>query len=160
MAENKGFKAGLENLLAEAWREDTPIQHTEGEETSSKPTLSEKRLAVRNFTESFDALFEEAMEETIAEKVQAIKSGGEKTTTKRRKKSFDLGLDRLIRSTIETSTVEIEESVGQKRVVFVFDEQKLDKLKTIARLEKTYLKDILNELVTEFIQEYESKKKI
>ncbi len=161
MAENKGFKAGLENLLAEAWQEDTPMKQTEEEETSSNhPTLPEKRLAVKNFTESFDALFKEAMEETISEKVKTIKSGGESPVTKRRKKSFDLGLDRLIRNTIETSTVEIEETVGHKRVIFVFDEQKLEKLKRIARLEKTYLKDILNELVSEFIQEYERKKKI
>ncbi|NJK84213.1 MAG: hypothetical protein HC912_10875 [Saprospiraceae bacterium] len=77
MAENKGFKAGLENLLAEAWQEDTPMQQMRQDDPMAETTPN-KRLAVKNFTESFDALFEEAMEETISEKVHEIKSGGEK----------------------------------------------------------------------------------
>jgi dTDP-4-dehydrorhamnose reductase len=40
----------------------------------------------------------------------------------------------------------------------VFDESKLNKLKSIARMERSYLKDIIDEIVEEFIKEYEVQK--
>jgi hypothetical protein len=45
-----------------------------------------------------------------------------------------------------------------RRLTLVFDENKLNKLKSIARMERSYLKDIIDEIVESFIHEYEVKK--
>jgi hypothetical protein len=65
------------------------------------------------------------------------------------------GLDALLRSTIEPSKMKLQNK-PVRRLTLAFDENKLDKLKYIARLERTYLKDIIDEIVEEFIEEYES----
>ena len=50
------------------------------------------------------------------------------------------------------------ETKGTKRITLTFDPDKLEKLKTIARRERTYLRDIIDEIVAEYLDEYESKK--
>ena len=40
-------------------------------------------------------------------------------------------------------------------LIAVFDKQKLARLKRIAKIEKAYLKDIIGDLVSEFIDSYE-----
>ncbi|MCB0644189.1 MAG: hypothetical protein KDC44_21245, partial [Phaeodactylibacter sp.] len=67
------------------------------------------------------------------------------------------GLDVLIRRTIETTELEVNYQ-SKKRITFVFDREKLDKLKQIARKEKSYLKDLVDELISEYIDSYESHK--
>ena len=44
-----------------------------------------------------------------------------------------------------------------RRLVVTFKEEQLHKLKAIARKEKTYLKEIINEIVEDFIKEYEGE---
>ncbi|NJL74276.1 MAG: hypothetical protein HC892_03750 [Saprospiraceae bacterium] len=67
------------------------------------------------------------------------------------------GLDNLIRSTVESSRIEIHEA-NVRRVTFCFEEDKIEKLKTIARLEKTYLKNVIHDIVTEYIAQYEQER--
>jgi hypothetical protein len=63
------------------------------------------------------------------------------------------GLDALIRETVESSSVEVTPS-NTKRVTFVFDEEKINKLKQIARLKKAYVKDIVDEIISEYLKEH------
>ena len=65
------------------------------------------------------------------------------------------GLDALIRSTIEPKPVEPPVEKNTKRVTLVFDKEKLSKLKSIARAKRTYIKDIIDDMVSEFIVQYE-----
>lgn len=156
MTEDKGFKAGLESLLQEAWKDDGFQEKNiflPEIKTETKKVIK-KGKSRKNFTNSFSSLFEEAFEETIDEKIQEIKQG-KPVASKRRTKKLDTGIDQLIKSTIETSQVEVKEIRHHKRVTFLFDEKKLEKLKQIAKLEKLYLKDILNDIVSDFIKEYE-----
>jgi hypothetical protein len=51
-----------------------------------------------------------------------------------------------------------DRSLNTKRLTVTFDKKKLEKLKKIARLEKSYLKDILGEIVAEYIKKYELSK--
>lgn len=69
------------------------------------------------------------------------------------------GIDSLIRQTVDIGAIEQDEQ-GKKRISFSVDRTKLDKLKTIARLEKAYLKDVLSKLIDEHIQNYISQKGI
>lgn len=69
------------------------------------------------------------------------------------------GLDALIRQTVESSMMEVEPApaLSKKRVTFVFDKQKLSRLKRIAKIERAYLKDIIGDLISEFIDDYEER---
>ncbi|MFM9952228.1 MAG: hypothetical protein ACKV1O_30130, partial [Saprospiraceae bacterium] len=67
------------------------------------------------------------------------------------------GLDALIRSTIEPETMNIQE-YPTRRIVLTFDEEKIEKLQKIANVKKTVLKDMISEIVSNFIRTYEKKK--
>jgi hypothetical protein len=67
------------------------------------------------------------------------------------------GLDALIRSTVEPQKVEFRGN-AIKQLTLTFDEEKIQKLKKIARTEKKYLRKVINDIVEEYIKEYEEKK--
>lgn len=65
------------------------------------------------------------------------------------------GLDALIRRTIEKGKIEVNSPPrGQRRVTFVVDEELLEKLRSIARMEKKYLRELVDDAVRDFIQTY------
>src|SRR5690606_5056990 len=117
---------------------------------------AKKRPASKDFASELNSLFEETLQETIHEKAKQIKRNAAQATKRRTRKPLS-GLDLLIRRTVETSESEVE-SMPPRRVTLVFEPDKLEKLKTIARLEKSYLKDIVSGLVEEYIESYERKR--
>lgn len=119
-----------------------------------------KKAGGKDFTDSLQSFlsetFEESFERQMAE-VEKQKTSAQPTRQPRRRRS---SLDMLIRSTVEPSTVEIEEGDQPKRrrITLTFEQQKLEKLKNIAKVEKAMLKDIINELVGDYIRKYEMGK--
>ncbi|MEY3052065.1 MAG: hypothetical protein RLY31_1850 [Bacteroidota bacterium] len=111
---------------------------------------------------------QETFEERMQQKGQSAKPGDTKgmppakspqvfhQQTHRRRPGG--GLDVLIRRTVEMGAVE-EDASGTKRLTVSFDKEKLNKLKIIARLEKAYLKDILGEIIDEYISRYEEQQR-
>ncbi|MAT54198.1 MAG: hypothetical protein CMN32_06925 [Saprospirales bacterium] len=174
----KKFKQGLESVFA-----PDPVHEQEGRGTDfltnpfdpekskdqARPAKPRRSSSRKDFTTDLDSLLQEALQETFEEQVEVRKkqkkAGSKpeikafhKQTTKKRPLT---GLDRLIRRTIESSDMDIAEekpNSGKKRLVVTFEKEKVDKLKKIARMEKAYLKEILGDLVANFIKEYESKK--
>jgi uncharacterized protein involved in propanediol utilization len=148
----KNFKSGLGDLF------DSAMEGTSKAETKKKTQNKIKKVASKKTTKSFmsnlDNLLQEAIEEGVQEQVERIKTK-KKTVSKRKKPMF--GLDALIRETVETSKVEVSVPQSTKRVTFVFDEAKIDKLKKLARLKKAYVKDIVNEIISEYLEEQEVK---
>ncbi len=136
-----------DTFLAEAKRDDQP----EARKSSARKT----------FTTDLDSLLEEALQESFREQTQPSADGKAKVfhqqTHRRRPLS---GLDMFIRRTVEAGAIEIDndETTGIKRLTVNFDREKLEKLKKIARMEKAYLKDILGDIVGEYIRRYETKK--
>ncbi len=68
------------------------------------------------------------------------------------------GLDALIRQTIDIQDLEKEEQRGIRRLTVAVDREKLEKLTAIARMENAYLKDLLLELIDDYISEYADQK--
>ncbi len=150
-----------------AFQDDNPLlatkekERNKAEKKRKKGKAGKKKSSSKTFTADLDALFEEAMRETIEEKQEEQRAVKASKTQKRSSRKKQLrrpvsGLDALIRRTIETSTMEFGESI-KKRVTFVFDKHKLDRLKKIAKVEKSYLKDIIGDVVSEFIDKYEKE---
>ena len=73
---------------------------------------------------------------------------------KRIKKVPLTGINALIRRTLDYDG-NANYGTSAKRVTFMCDKEKIVRLKKIAKIEKTYLKDILNELIDKYINGFE-----
>jgi len=159
----KKFKDGLESLFGESnkgtLQEDSPLLEetsvvTQPEETQPKVRRLKSKRSSKNFTSDLDSLFQEALEESLEEAANKIVTDKTKVSPARKpKREAVFGLDALIRRTVESS-IDVEAN-NKKRVTFVFDKSKLMKLKKIAKVERSYLKDIIGQVMSDFIEEYE-----
>ncbi len=169
----KKFTTGLDslfgNLSEKAFQEESPFLDVEEEtpkkrarkeeaDRSSKGASAATAVAKRsnkNFTSDLESLFEQAMSETIEEKLEeANQKEVVKRKAQKRRRPLS-GLDALIRRTDGMDFVEVNVP-NKKRVTFVFDKKKLEQLKGIAKSKKLYLKDIIGDVMTSFIEKYEN----
>lgn len=162
----KKFTETLDSLFGESSKDSLSLDSPLLAETDSKRSGKSRQKSKANlsssgksFTDHLDYLFEEALIETRQEDFQPKSPKGTKPSgpSKRRTKKPVSGLDSLIRQTIETTELEVNYEI-KKRVTLIFDKQKLEKLKEIAKREQAYLKDLVNDLVEQYIDSYESKK--
>ncbi len=130
------------------------------DETRERKTTSHRK----NFTTDLDSLLEEALQEVFDDHSSGNESGDGNNKVKtfhqqtHRRRPYS-GLDLLIRRTVESSPMEVvTDSTNTKRLTVTFERKKLEKLKKIARMEKAYLKDILSDIVADFIKNYEQSK--
>ena len=164
----KRFTDGLESIFGDVHEETFDrgllVEKSKSDnQSTTSPAVKKRSSSRKNFTTDLDSLFDGTLSDTIDEK---LKEKSSKKHLKSKSKSIEhierikkplSGLDALIRQTIETGSLHYE-SDAKRRISFTCEKAKLDKLKRIARLEKSYLKDILGDIVASFIQEYESKK--
>ena len=158
----KRFSEGLDDLFSDAhsghgnlFEADTAVAHG-----------ADRKSAHKNFMADLDSLLQEALEESL----ERYESNQPDTTTPSGKtkatganmgyRSAVTGLDALIRQTIDVQEIASDEASGKKRLTVAVDRTKLEKLKTIARLENSYMKDLLVQLIDEYINEYTQQKGI
>lgn len=163
----KNFIDGLDSIFGDGNDSEELNIVTKESKASSKTPRRKRKASSKDFTADLDSLLQEALQESVAQHAKKKKKNlpvaksNRKTQRGRIKRTLS-GLDALIRQTVTSSEMEIEQSGSslpkKKRVTFSFDREKVDKLKSIARLEKSYIKDIVNEIVSEYIEEYEKEK--
>lgn len=134
-------------------------------------TVERRAGSTKNFLSDLDSLLNDALQESINDfnrgggqaAMRAANFDSSKSKSTAGSPASDArpggmaGIDALIRQTIDVNTMDLDEA-GKKRITFSVDRTKLDKLKTIARLEKSYLKDVLANLIDGYIQEYAKQK--
>ena len=161
----KRFTEGLESLFGEAaedtLQESSPLLSRTGKQKKTGEE-SGKRSSGKDFSSDLQAFLENAFEESVEEQLEQRKQkrtpiSGSAQVKKRHRKPLS-GLDALIRSTVEPDSFHLDQK-STKRITLTFDPDKLEKLKAIARRERTYLRDIIDEIVAEYLNEYEAKKK-
>jgi len=120
----------------------------------------------KSFTADLESLFQTVVKESVAEEKKKAarkeqralgRPQSDPSTTEKNRRPMG-GLDALIRQTVAPNKEEIKRAAvpkEKKRVTFVFDKKKLLKLKTIAKLEKAYLKDIIGGLISEYLDDYD-----
>lgn len=159
----KRFTDGLESLLSspeEAGLQSHSLLSAESNKAKSSASSSaaspegSKKAQGKRFTDDLQAFLLEAFEESFERQTQQIPAESE--IKKRSNKPME-GLDALIRSTVEPKMQFDQHNL--RRLTVQFDERKLEKLKTIARLEKTLLRDIIDGIVEEYIARWEQEKK-
>ena len=105
------------------------------------------------FSEALEAFFREELAEKVIERAEEDRKG-----KKRGISSPKRGVDSLIQGTLfEEDQLELGRTDKGERVTLVFDTRQVKKLQSIARMEKTYLRNIVSEVVGEFIRSYESE---
>lgn len=157
----KKFSAGLDDLFK---NDDSGGHHAELYSVTSPPQPpTERRPAGKNFMAGLDALLQEALEESL-DKLENNQPSEATPPTKSKSRNSGSGmyggLDALIRQTIDVQALETDEQTGIKRLTVAVEKAKLEKFKTIARLENSYMKDLLVGLIDEYIAEYTKDKGI
>ena len=128
---------------------------------ASVSSVVTRKTTSKNFTSDLDSLFNDAFSEAVEERVEKMRrSAGiddpfDEPKMRLHKQPLS-GLDALIRSTIDTSLAGLDHA-AIKRLTIMVESQKIDKLKSIAKLERSFVKDIVNGMLTEFINDYEKR---
>lgn len=158
----KRFSAGLDDLFSDQY---ATAMSAEGGVESAAPANTERRSSHKNFASDLDSLLQEALEESL-EKYESNQPDSVTASAKSRSQQSSgsrgifSGLDALIRGTIDVQEVVADENTGKKRLTVAVDREKLEKLKTIARLENAYLKDLIVGVIDGYIEKYTHQKGI
>ena len=168
----KKFTDGLESLFGMAHEDDlqesSPLLVDTREEVKVDKQVKKKsrtkKKSGKSFTSDLDSLFTAAITDALEKKTKKpeeenkeVASTSKPSALKRARRKTLTGIDALIRQTIAGSRVDYDEGTAKKRVTFIYDKNKLARLKAIAKVEKSYLKDIIGKVVSEFIDDYEKK---
>ncbi|MEQ1746489.1 MAG: hypothetical protein ABMA02_13750 [Saprospiraceae bacterium] len=151
----KKFSDGLNDLFR-----DLPAEAETAVLLGGESPARERRMLGKNFMHDLDALLQEAMDDALDQlesEQPAVAAPSNKSRSAVPFRSPVSGLDALIRQTVDFQDFGTDEETGKKRLTVTVDKSKLEKLKTIARLENAYMKDILLRLIDEYIQEYDQK---
>jgi len=154
----KKFSEGLDDLLSDS--KEGGAEFADSSTAAAPPR--ERRSGHKSFMSDLDSLLQEALDESLShqDNAQAASAASQLKSASRRSASDSTpqGLDLLIRDTINIQDIMSDEATGKRRLTVAVDKTKLEKLKTIARLENSVLKDLLVELIDAYIQEYPVKK--
>ncbi|MEM9991276.1 MAG: hypothetical protein AAF738_05890 [Bacteroidota bacterium] len=154
----QSFQLDLEGFMEQAMGEntfsdDSPLLSRTPSKPKKKTTSKKKKSSKKSFAGNLNLLLEDALKDSIKEHVEKAVE----PNIKRKSRKPMVGLDSLIRETVKTTKVSVE--VGAKRQVTVlFEPENLQKLKTIARIEKSFLRDIVNDVLNNFINSYEQER--
>lgn len=171
----KRFTSGMEDLLHEA-SQTSPVYIAGSSKSQQNLTPMEgntlpmegisligdqpiaplRRTHGKKFSDDLQTFLQEAFDDSFEKYLDPNYVHDDSSNKKRSLKPM-AGLDAILRSTVDPKTMRLGPG-NTRRLTLVFDENKLNKLKSIARMERSYLKDIIDEIVESFINEYEVKK--
>lgn len=146
----KKFSNGLDSIFETSKVQEVTENEavaTTGSDTEvvEKPTVSKK--SSKKFTSDLSSLFEDSFNDP--------KSYVENTNTHSNFRKVPIrtlsGLDVLIRETVEQSSIEFNDVLTKKRITFTIDNEKLESLKQLAKKKNVFLKDIISEIVTNYL---------
>lgn len=172
----KKFSSGLDSVFSEEAQYEPNIDNspwlleTSGEVAiaeapveakKAKPATATSRRSGKSFTSDLETLFAAASVERPREAVASKEELANRSRNRpRRRMPMFAGLDGLIRDTTDGKIPrEIVEDVPsvRKRVTFTYDRDRFTRLKSIARIEGNYLKDIISGLLNDYIKQYDKE---
>lgn len=154
----KGFSAGLHDLFSDNAAAQSTLFGVEERRAPAAP----QKASAKNFLSDLDAFLQEALEESLekydANQPDSVTPSAKTKTTSAPPRKIASGLDALIRQTIDVQEINADEAAGKKRLTVAVDRSKLDQLRVIARLENSYLKDLITQVIDGYIEEYKKDK--
>ncbi len=157
----KKFKAGLESLFSDTGADDQLpgirpllVEEEARESLDTRQTRRKKRSS-KNFTSDLEGLFHNALDKEYKEPVKKPSfTNGRDTKIKKRSERPVIGIDALIRRTSTENREDFKSSSPlKKRVTFSLEKKKIEKLKDIAKSKKAYLKDIVDDIISQYLDE-------
>ena len=131
----------------------SPFLVDEKEKPKETVKKTRKRSSSKNFTSDLESLFLDASSNKVPEQLAQTSVSKRRVGDKRRTEQPVVGLDALIRRTIEENKDGLPSVASiRKRITITMERKKLEQLKVIAKKKKTYLRDIIDELVSEFLK--------
>ena len=136
---------------------DDALQEERQPAKDKKPA---KRSSGKDFSSDLQAFLQDAFDESLEQQLEERRRNkpaparGKNVSVKKRSRRPMGGLDSLIRSTVDAEPL-TDDAVRAKRVTLTFDPEKLERLQHIARNERTYLKDIIDRIVADYLSRYE-----
>ena len=153
----KRFIEGLDSLFADTSGE---VDRKSAQASPARSTVRGRKTeettgksSGKDFSSDLASFLQEAFEESFEQQMGREGSPSARETPKTQQS----GLDALIRNTLEPSSMTIDPR-ATRRLVVTFREEQLQKLKSIARTEKTVLKKIIHEIVEGYIRQYEQER--
>lgn len=156
----KRFIEGLDSLFADTdtpKKADRPSVKARTKKRGRRQEETTGKSSGKDFSSDLASFLQEAFEESFEQQLE------QQETTPRSSETpspppRQSGLDALIRNTLEPASISIDPK-ATRRLVVTFREEQLQKLKTIARSEKTVLKKIVNEIVEDYLRQYDREQK-
>ena len=109
----------------------------------SKIKKNKKRSSSKNFTSDLESLFSDIPSNEVPEQLSQTSITKRTTGIKKRTEKPIVGLDALIRKTIEDNKEGMPSVAAiRKRITITMEKKKLEQLKEIAKEKKTYLRYI------------------
>ncbi len=143
--------------IFDALEEEELLSDAEASENAGqKPSPAPKKRSSKDFSDDLQAFlqdaFDHSMEQQIQEREQKAAQHAPTSSpgVKKRSRRPMAGLDALIRSTVDPR----QDAISPKRperITISFDPEKLARLKSIARNQRTMLKDVIDQIVAEYL---------
>jgi len=146
----KKFSNGLDSIFEtskqkEVFENETVVTSDNHTEVIEKPIVTRK--SSKKFTSDLSSLFEDSFNDP--------KSYIENTNAHNNFRKVPIrtlsGLDVLIRETVEQSSIEFNDVLTKKRITFTIENDKLESLKQLAKKKNIFLKDVISEIVTNYL---------
>ncbi|MTB53138.1 hypothetical protein [Lewinella sp. W8] len=153
------------NTGAERQEDAVPSQQEEEEVEVSVPvqtSRAKRKLSSKKFTADLDAFLNDSFDQEQASSTAPEVSAGQSPRTpsprptSRRRGRKRSGLDYLIRSTVRENDPDQERggnTADTKRVTLIFNKEHLAILKAQAKERGIYLKDVVQEMVSSYLEE-------
>ena len=153
----KKFSEGLEDLLKdlEAFNEEEAAAQPIAPAGRRQPGV---RSNLKSFASELETVMQDDQEEAPESSAPSAALQGKSKSHEAVRRALFHGLDSLIRPTIDVQEMDSDEQAGKKRLTVALEKVKLEKLKMIARMENSFMKDILISLIDEYIDSYSRDK--
>ncbi len=152
----KKFTDDFDSLFSGMGEDSMPAEALKAADKQPEHSDDDTRNEGKNFADDLQSFLEDAFEETLTEQLSET-SNRKKSKTKKRSRGSLGGLDMLIRSTVSMDEVEVRSGKHTRRVTVLIEQEKLEKLRTIAKTEKTIVKDVIASIVEEYLDQYETR---
>ncbi len=159
----KRFTEGMESLFGPTDEQESDKGWFDAQEAGEQDAHEQKPKrsnSGKNFADDLQSFLQEAfddsMERQLEERQKRDEAAPANPSVKKRQRRPMAGLDALIRSTVDPQPESETDRKRPKRITLSFDPVKLEKLKTIARSQRALLRDVIDEIVEDYLNRMEA----
>jgi len=159
----KRFTEGMESLFGPTDEQESDkgwFDAQEAGEQGAREQKNKRSSSGKNFADDLQSFLQEAFDDSMDRQLEERQKRDEATpakpSVKKKRRRPMAGLDALIRSTVDPQPESEKDRSRPKRITLSFDPVKLEKLKSIARNQRSLLRDVIDEIVEDYLNRVEA----